>query len=82
MIQSQEEDLIKKFMQGLGTHKETEEEEAEIANFTAQLEKVRTSRKHFRGLLYDALVQRDGYLESFAVSADKEKEKEKAVSCS
>jgi hypothetical protein len=79
LIQNQEEELMKKFAQKLGVHQSSEDEQPEIAKFNEHLEKIRTSRKHFKGLLYDAIVQRDAYLESFDLIAEKEREKEKQV---
>ena len=44
--------------------------------FLEKLDKIRRTRKHFRGLLYDAINQRNGVLESYEVRKKMEREKE------
>ena len=43
---------------------EDKDEKSRI-DFLNSLERIRRSRKHFRGLLYDAISQRDGVLKSY-----------------
>lgn len=55
------------------------QEETERIQFLEKLDKLRRSRKHFRGLLFDAITQRNGIIESYETRKNLEKEKDEEV---
>jgi hypothetical protein len=83
LIQTQEESLLTNFSNQLamqGKEKTPPEIlEKQKAEFLENLQKVRSKRKLYRGLLWDAVETRNRYIKSFEVQQNAEKEKEEQV---
>ena len=80
LIQEREETLMEDFQRKLEKFGRDHNEDERIRlQFVGDMEEVRAKRKQYRGLLWDALEQRNNYLKSFDVQQNTEREKEQQV---
>jgi hypothetical protein len=80
MIQEREEVLMKGFETKLANFgKDHNQDERDRQQFLSEIEEVRAKRKQYKGLLWDALEQRNNFVKSFDIQQNAEREKERQV---